>query len=97
MLIILCGHLLGLLVTLTVFKNTVIEEESSAGFALTYLALFGIFLFVEYQLIRSIQSHSIYFRGNIEKSEGSKFTRCQFAYAVQGGFCVTFFVKSILL
>ena len=93
---IVAGHIAGLLLPLLFFKNIKVIAHHSVGKAVTYILITGLIFFLEYQLHRSIKHGTIYFRGQVSAADGSKFTSCQFSYALLAGFLLAVTLQNFL-
>ena len=95
MITIITGHIIGTLLPIFIFKNINVIDSDAGGKSITYLLLFGMILFLEYQLFRSIKFGTIYFRGQVDESNESRFKSCQFSYSVLGGFAIIIMLQNI--
>ena len=96
MITIIIGHIVGALLPLFFFKNIDIVGSADSGKMLTYLLLFGLIVFLEYQLFRSVKFGVIYFRGQVDEFNESKFKSCQFSYSILCGFVAVMLLQNIL-
>ena len=95
MIAIIIGHIIGILLPLFIFKNISILGTASGDKSLTYLLLLALLLFLEYQLFRSVKYGVIYFRGQVDEVNDSRFISCQFTYSVLCGFATVIMLQNI--
>jgi len=96
MLTIIIGHIIGISLPLFIFCNINIIGSDSEEKAVTFLLLFALALFLEYQLFRSIKLGTIYFRGQVDEFNESRFKACQFSYSILGGSIFIILMQNIL-
>lgn len=94
--IIIIGHIIGILLPLFIFRNIDIIGSDSGEKSITYLLLLCLILFLEYQIFRSINSGVIYFRGQVDEINESKFKSCQFSYSILGGSTAIVLLQNLL-
>ncbi len=96
MLTIIIGHIIGISLPLFIFRNISIIGSDSGEKAVTSLFLFALALFLEYQLFRSIKMGTIYFRGQVDELNESRFKSCQFSYSILSGAIFVILLQNIL-
>ncbi len=96
MITIVTGHIIGVLLPVFIFKNIGIIGSTSGEKSMTFLLLIGLILFIEYQLFRSVKHGVIYFKGQVDDFDESRFKSCQFSYAILGGFTVVILLQNLL-
>ena len=96
MITIIVGHIVGIILPLFIFTNIDILGSTAGEKSLTYLLLLSLIIFIEYQLFRSVNEGSIYFRGQVDENE-SKFKSCQLSYSILGGATVIVLLQNLFL
>ncbi len=89
------GHIFGVFIPLFIMRNIGIISTESHGKAPVYLMLVALLGFLEYQLFRSIKIGSIYFRGQVDETDESRFNSCQFFYSILSGFIAVVLLQNI--
>lgn len=96
MIYIILGHLCGFVLPLLIDKNIPIQGTGTPERLAVYAAILGLISFIEYQLFRSVKYGSLYWRGTVHQSDGSKFISCQIGYSFLAGFVFTILIQNIL-
>ncbi len=93
--LIISGHVLGISIPVFIMKNITMDAAGPAELVMIFIALAGLILFAEYQLVQSLKTGRIYFRGTIDRKDGASFTSCQVSYSILAGFFMAVFFQNL--
>jgi hypothetical protein len=93
---ILLGHICGFIFPTLLDENILILGNGTPEKIAVYTAVLGFISFIEYQLFRSVKYDSLYWRGTVDQSDGSKFIACQLSYAFLASSVFTISIQNLL-